>query len=296
MHLRCVDHHKYDTDHGSKQQIHRQRQQFLDIGAGLLQLAQRLTAALVFKEDIREFERMADSVRVNTSTYLLRNDIYVIILKILGDAGDKGHADRHAEQQRNAANELTDGVSVESRRILVDHVPEDQGIEQRENLIDCRQNQRGYDQLPVTAEVAVECAHYSTLRYGVMAQTEVPCGSCTECCRSGQGLFLHPEQGDDIGSYRTEARGGRLLLATDESGACVYLGANGCTIYERRPLLCRSFDCRKHYLILPRQDRDNLVRLGLSTRAVFNAARARIRTLDAEERRDCLEKRAEFFS
>jgi hypothetical protein len=75
-----------------------------------------------------------------------------------------------------------------------------------------------------------------------------------------------------------------------------YLGDSGCTIYERRPLLCRTFDCRKHYLILPRQDRDNLVRLGLSSRSVFNAGKARLETLSPEERKDCLGKREEFFS
>ena len=85
------------------------------------------------------------------------------------------------------------------------------------------------------------------------------------------------------------------LLATGSHGECTYLGASGCTIYERRPLLCRSFDCRKHYLILPRQDRDNLVRLGLSSREVFNAGRARLRSLSSEERKDCIGKREQLF-
>ena len=131
-------------------------------------------------------------------------------------------------------------------------------------------------------------------------QTEVPCGGCTECCRSGQGLFLHPERGDDVESYHfqvtADAAGNAVYLLATENGACVYLGPSACTIYERRPLLCRSFDCRKHYLILPRQDRDNLVRLGLSSRAVFNAGRARVKTLSADERRECTDTREQFFS
>lgn len=131
-------------------------------------------------------------------------------------------------------------------------------------------------------------------------QTEVPCGTCTECCKTNQGLFLHPEQGDNVDSYQTRTvidRHGNAIhmLATTPDGACVYLGPTGCTIYEQRPLLCRSFDCRKHYLILPRQDRDNLVRLGLSSRSVFNAARARLKTLSAAERQECAEKSKEFF-
>lgn len=130
----------------------------------------------------------------------------------------------------------------------------------------------------------------------------MPCNGCTECCRSNQGLYLHPEQGDDVDSYQhrviaNQATGEPVfVLATESSGQCVYLGASGCTIYDRRPLLCRSFDCRKHYLILPRQDRDNLVKLGLSSRAVFNAGRARLKSLSDAERTECLEKRAEFFS
>lgn len=132
-------------------------------------------------------------------------------------------------------------------------------------------------------------------------QTTVSCNGCTECCRSRQGLVLHPELGDEIDSYehRVLGYGGDgspvFLLATGESGRCVYLGERGCTIYGRRPHLCRSFDCRKHYLILPRQDRDNLVRLGLSSRAVFNAGKARAKTLSAAEREECRKVKEEYF-
>ncbi len=133
-------------------------------------------------------------------------------------------------------------------------------------------------------------------------RTDVPCGGCTECCRSNQGLVLHPEQGDEVDSYQFQVLAHRatgepvFALATSESGQCVYLGSNGCTIYHRRPLLCRSFDCRQHYLILPRQDRDNLVRIGLSSRAVFNAGKSRLKTLSVAERKECLKLREEYFS
>lgn len=133
-------------------------------------------------------------------------------------------------------------------------------------------------------------------------RTEVACNGCTECCRSNQALVLEAAAGDDVASYqhkvlRDRASGEQVFaLATDENGWCVYLGEHGCTIYERRPNLCRSFDCRKHYLMLPRQDRDNLVRIGLSSRAVFNAGRARVRTLSEVERMECLQVREEYFS
>ncbi len=132
--------------------------------------------------------------------------------------------------------------------------------------------------------------------------TEVACAGCTECCRSNQALVLHPENGDDVESYQFQVLKDRatgdpvFALATNDSGHCIYLGQTGCTIYERRPYLCRSFDCRKHYLILPRQDRDNLVRIGMSSRAVFNAGRSRLKTLSAAEREECLNLRQEYFS
>jgi len=107
---------------------------------------------------------------------------------------------------------------------------------------------------------------------------------------------LHPELRDDVESYRHVVVGQDVaVLEADEKGACVYLGEHGCGIYERRPVLCRSFDCRQHYLMLPRQDRDNLVKIGLSSRAVFNAGRARLKTLNQSEREECVAKRREFF-
>lgn len=114
-------------------------------------------------------------------------------------------------------------------------------------------------------------------------------------------LVLHPEQGDDVESYQFQVVNDRVTgkkffaLAADEQGRCLYLGATGCTIYERRPLLCRTFDCRKHFLILPKQDRDNLVRLGLSSRAVFRAGKTRVDSLSSSERKECLNTRQEFF-
>lgn len=65
----------------------------------------------------------------------------------------------------------------------------------------------------------------------------VDCGSCTACCHLG--VYLLPW--DDAATYETEADG--KLLKRRADGACVYLGASGCTIYERRPLACRAFHC-----------------------------------------------------
>jgi Fe-S-cluster containining protein len=58
---------------------------------------------------------------------------------------------------------------------------------------------------------------------------------------------LHPEHGDDPDIYETVREGDAIMIAPRAQGtACRYLGAKGCTIYERRPYTCRLYDCRAH--------------------------------------------------
>jgi hypothetical protein len=57
---------------------------------------------------------------------------------------------------------------------------------------------------------------------------------------------MHPEWGDDESQYKTESYKGRVILAHKNNKDCVYLNRQtGCTIYERRPSVCRGLDCRK---------------------------------------------------
>ena len=73
---------------------------------------------------------------------------------------------------------------------------------------------------------------------------EVPCDGCTRCCR-GDAIRLLP--GDDANEYITEPHdhyAGQLMLAHKADGDCIYLGSAGCTIHDRRPLMCREMDCR----------------------------------------------------
>lgn len=73
---------------------------------------------------------------------------------------------------------------------------------------------------------------------------DVPCGDCHDCCR-GDAIYLHPECGDDATQYQTEHTGKRLMLAHKSNGDCIYLDdTKGCTIHNRRPTICREFDCR----------------------------------------------------
>lgn len=74
-----------------------------------------------------------------------------------------------------------------------------------------------------------------------MKDAIVPCNGCVLCCQ-GEAIYLVPE---DKGIYHVvPTPDGRLMLAHKPNGDCVYLSGTKCTIYEIRPTLCRTFDCR----------------------------------------------------
>lgn len=70
----------------------------------------------------------------------------------------------------------------------------------------------------------------------------IRCGTCSECCRGPRELDIS----EPAGFYQTYVRDGKVYLATDDKGDCVYLGRAGCTIYAQRPQACRAFDCRDY--------------------------------------------------
>ena len=80
---------------------------------------------------------------------------------------------------------------------------------------------------------------------------EVPCGSCTACCRSRQFVLI---EADEVATLRRidaallvpapGRRDGARVLGYDRQGRCPMLGAGGCGIYADRPRACRSYDCR----------------------------------------------------
>lgn len=119
----------------------------------------------------------------------------------------------------------------------------------------------------------------------------VPCGLCRACCRR-ERVLLDPGL-DDVASYETvpatlsdalrktlgPASENARMLAHKENGDCFYLGENGCTIWDRAPWLCRSFDCRKWFLKFSRADRRQLLAKGHLDRDIVNAARERLPSL-----------------
>jgi len=83
------------------------------------------------------------------------------------------------------------------------------------------------------------------------AESDVPCGTCTACCRSSQFVDVAPDEIDALAripaALLVAAPGrppGHRVLGYDEHGCCPMLGEHGCTIYEHRPRACRVYDCR----------------------------------------------------
>ncbi|MEQ1569873.1 MAG: YkgJ family cysteine cluster protein [Myxococcota bacterium] len=79
---------------------------------------------------------------------------------------------------------------------------------------------------------------------------DVPCGTCTACCRSSQFVHIGPTESDALAhvprSLRFPAPGmpGHVLLPYDARGCCPLVETSGCGIYAHRPKTCRTYDCR----------------------------------------------------
>ena len=82
---------------------------------------------------------------------------------------------------------------------------------------------------------------------------DVPCGACNACCRTFHQIHLRPGENRARKrlpkDYLSAAPGlppGYVLLGYTDEGACPVLIGGRCTIYEDRPLVCRTYDCRMY--------------------------------------------------
>lgn len=80
---------------------------------------------------------------------------------------------------------------------------------------------------------------------------DVPCGSCTGCCRASYFIHIRPDEQAALAriprALLFPAPGlpaGHVLMGYDAQGRCPMLVEDRCTIYEDRPQTCRDFDCR----------------------------------------------------
>lgn len=85
-----------------------------------------------------------------------------------------------------------------------------------------------------------------------------PCNGCRKCCKD---YFVELVKGkDDPKQYLTQkVKGyGSLVLQRKKNGECIYLGKTGCTIYDRAPTVCKSFDCRAWAFYATAKERDEM--------------------------------------
>jgi Fe-S-cluster containining protein len=135
------------------------------------------------------------------------------------------------------------------------------------------------------------------------------CDGCRACCRGDHQVQLVP--GEDPKQYETQVEPVRLEdhgapwavrvsfeklspdmaaqyrdagvthvnfnLRRKENGDCWYLGERGCTIYHRRPQICRRFDCRELFISMSRAERRDYIKdIGGFAREVLEAGRQRL--------------------
>lgn len=128
---------------------------------------------------------------------------------------------------------------------------------------------------------------------------DVPCGSCTGCCRSSMFIHIKPDETRALARIPKQllfpAPGqpkGHVLLGYNERGECPMLVANHCSIYADRPQTCRDFDCRVYAAAGTAPD-------GVTQSAIADRVRAwEFELPDAQSRRefDAVGKSAAFLA
>ena len=109
------------------------------------------------------------------------------------------------------------------------------------------------------------------------------CATCPGVCCKGDTIALFPDYGDDPAIYQTQEVGrlpsGDPILALKHkpNGDCVYLdeidGVGRCSVYQQRPVVCRSYDCGQHYANTSRAERRRMVREGVASAETFEKGR-----------------------
>lgn len=105
---------------------------------------------------------------------------------------------------------------------------------------------------------------------------KVPCNGCTACCLRDT-IHLTDAEAERF-PWHLEA--GCKVLDRQPGGACALLGTRGCTVHENPPDLCRRFDCRVLFLSTPKDLRRVRVTQNPTMRAVYEAGKRRLATLE----------------
>src|SRR5881409_523281 len=154
-----INHDEDNTHQRNEKNVDDGIRQTLHIGADFLELAKRFPAALIFEDRIWQLERVADSVGINLSAEPLGDDVDVVVLEILGYARNERYTYRGCQQQTHAPKKLAGCVFAIPRRVIIDHVTEDDRIEKRKDLVDRREHEDRCDEQPVLFEIREKNFH-----------------------------------------------------------------------------------------------------------------------------------------
>jgi hypothetical protein len=98
-------------------------------------------------------------------------------------------------------------------------------------------------------------------------EIDVPCGACCACCATSHFVHVGPGEAHSLSriprAILFPAPGhppGTLLMGYDRDGRCPMLDGGRCSIYEDRPLTCRTYDCRVFAAAGIDADRDAITR------------------------------------
>jgi Fe-S-cluster containining protein len=119
-----------------------------------------------------------------------------------------------------------------------------------------------------------------TLLARIAEHDPVPCNGCTACCRNHQAVTW--QEGDDPTLFTATGKVGQewmAMLPQKGNGDCAYLGEAGCTVYDRRPIVCRAFDCRRQAATFTPEQQVRALMTGVYSLAVFVAGRERLHTV-----------------
>jgi len=106
------------------------------------------------------------------------------------------------------------------------------------------------------------------------------CDGCSLCCEN-EAIILTEQ--DDQSLYETHEiqtpMGLLIAIKMSTDNKCIYLKSGQCSIYEIRPQICRTFDCRKFaasFLKKPRHLRRRLLREDVVDQHMIDTGKARI--------------------
>lgn len=126
--------------------------------------------------------------------------------------------------------------------------------------------------------------------------SEPNCRGCTACCNMDL-IVLHPEMGDNPADYETmeisHPLTGKPCIALKHTWpeGCFYKGEKGCKIYDKRPVICREFDCRKFVKQMPKSELKGMIEQGFVSIEVITQGKRLEKTLTGQERLECIERR-----